>query len=68
MAGFRVEHNVRGFDAGGGKHHNFGERFEFPLAVAIDVGDAFGVAVFVDQNGRSDRADTARRFFCRLLE
>ncbi len=60
VAGFRVEHDVRGFNAGRGKHHNFGERFEFPLAVAIDVGNTFGVAVFVDQN-RADHGVEQQR-------
>ncbi len=51
MPGFRVQHDVRGFDTGRGQNHHLGIDFHFPPAGPVDVRDALRRAVLVNQDG-----------------
>ena len=54
VAGFGIEHDVSGLDAGSREDDCFAEGLDFAFVVPIDISDTRGVAVFVDQH-RTDQ-------------
>ena len=51
VTGLRIQHDVRGLDAGSREHNHLGVDFHFFFRCAVDVGHAFRRAVFIDNHG-----------------